>query len=163
MKKIPLLPQYFRWIGLFLIFISFALYLNGIWKFLPFDSYGFWGEFYTLMNVSEVKGEENIQFGLRKINFALILILIPSMVGLAIIAFSKCKIREDEFIGKIRLQSWSTSIIVFMVYSLLINLFSYGTLYLSFAIVGPHFLLLMFIILFQIQLYKMNRRLVHEE
>ncbi|MGN0003496.1 MAG: hypothetical protein ACI35V_08680 [Sphingobacterium composti] len=163
MKKIPLLPRYFSWIGIILVLVSFIIYLNGIYKFLPFDSYGFWGEFYTLMNVSEVKGEEDFIFELQKVNYSLILILVPSMIGLAIIAFSKVNFVEDEFIDRIRLQSWSTSIIIFLAYSLVINMFTYGTLYFSFAVVSPHLLLLSFILIFKVKLLKLNRRLANEE
>lgn len=163
MKKIPLLPRYFRWIGLILFLISFTLYLNGIYNFLPFDSYQFYIETYTLINQSAIKGEEDLNFGLHKINFSLILIIVPSMIGLGMIAFAKSKIIEDEFVSKMRLYSWSVSIVVFLVYCFIINVFIYGTLYLSFAIVAPHLLLLSFIFVFRMNLYQVNRRSANEE
>jgi hypothetical protein len=163
MKKIPLLPRYFRWIGVVLVFTSFLIYLNGIFSFLPFLSSGLYVETYNLKNVSLIKGEEDFQFSLHAIDLGYLLIILPSLVGLALVAFSKSKIIEDEMISSSRLFSWSWSIIWFLLYNFIIIIFTSYSIYLSFAVVSPHFLFVMFILIFKIQLLKLNRRLAHEE
>lgn len=163
MKKIPLLPYFFKWVGFVLIFISFLIYLNGILSFLPFSSTGMYVETYNLKNVSQIKGEEDLRFGLHAVDFGFLLIILPALIGLAFVAFSKLKIIEDELISSLRLFAWCWSVLLFLGYNLIIMIFTSASIYLSFAILSPHFFMLMFILIFQINLNMINRRLVHEE
>lgn len=163
MKKIPLLSSYFNWIGFVLVFISFVIYLNGIYSFLPFSSTGMYIKTFNVINYAQEKGQEDFRFGWHNTDLGFLLIVLPSLVGLGMISFSKLRIIEDELISSLRLFAWSWSVVFFLLYSLLVLTLTSRTVYLSFVIVSPHLLFIVFILIFRCQLFLMNRRLVHEE
>lgn len=169
MKKIPLLPRYFRWIGLGLVLmflIPTALYMlkeNSI----------------LITNYPRIKGVEIMPLELSFSTFAVLggndgpfeiintemsltLQLLSIFLGLSFIAFTKYKY-EDEMINSIRLYSWSWSIISFAIFNVLLIAFVYGSWYISLAFLSPNIILLLYIIIFRFQVFKMNRRLAHEE
>jgi len=91
----------------------------------------------------------------------LTIVLFGPALGLIIMAFTKCK-EEDEMISSIRLFSWSWSIIVSFLLYLLVTLLVYDSDFLM-ILYFPHFILIFFLLLFNFQLIKMNRRLASEE
>ena len=159
MKKIPLLPRYFRWIGIVLFLTGLIYHLCNY--FIVFPGYTFYLK--TLVIYGDGHGfDEETWFSFREVDFGLTFILTSYLIGLTLIAFSRNKV-EDEMINSIRLYSWSWSIIAALVFSFLSTAFVYGVAYLSFSFLYIQFMLIMYILLFWLNIWKMNRRLAHEE
>lgn len=166
MRKIPLLPRYFRWIGivLFILGISFDYYAD-LLQFNPIqdlDDYWTRVRMFVFYADSKFSSESEVWFGLTYVDIALTFKLLSSMLGLALIAFSKNK-QEDEMINSIRLSSWLWAIILIVIFSTITTLFIYGTSYLSFSCAYIHIMLIFYIVIFWINIWKMNRRLGNEE
>ena len=144
MKKIPLLPRYFRWLGLAVTIgvIGTSQYCQT----LSFPTFAFFS------------GQGN--FKMIETDMQLTILFFGTILGLLLIAFAKSK-EEDEMIYGIRLFSWSWSIIISFLSFLLVTLFVYDSDYLV-VMYFPQFMLLLFILLFNIRLYNM-RKLSHEE
>lgn len=164
MKKIPLLPRYFRWIGivLFIVTICFHFYADYYINSVKSFEHGFMKISMFVFYDDPTFGDGEVWFGFTKVHFAITLKLILSLISLTFIAFSRNKI-EDEMINSIRLYSWSWSIIVIVILSLVTTLFIYGRPYLNFSCLYIQFMFITYVILFWINIYKLNRRLAHEE
>ncbi|PPK98274.1 hypothetical protein SAMN05444682_11736 [Parapedobacter indicus] len=98
-----------------------------------------------------------VYFGFSDVNLGFILIVLGALLGLCGIAFSR-KIVEDEFITSLRLFAWSWAIILSILYAVVANLFVFGTQYLSLMVLFPHFLLILFILIFNIQWWRYSNR-----
>lgn len=109
-----------------------------------------------------ILGGEHGPFEIINTEMSLTLQLLSIFLGLSFIAFTKYKY-EDEMINSIRLYSWSWSIISFAIFNVLLIAFVYGSWYISLAFLSPNIILLLYIIIFRFQIFKMNRRLAHEE
>src|SRR5690606_31838346 len=160
MKKIPLLPRCFRWIGILIFLLGLLYHLSEIFNFLP-PPFVFYLKTFVIYADGRLYDKEQ-WFTLLEVDFGLTFILVSYLLGLTFIAFSRNKV-EDEMINSIRWHSWSWSIILTIIFNFISTLFIYGTAYLSFAGLYIQFLLLMYIILFWINIWKMNRRLANEE
>jgi len=159
MKTIPLLPQYFRWIGLLLIAISLTLYCNDTMR----DRSTSGGLFVkTFVFIDDSPGSPASLFQVKEVDLLLTLILVTLLIGLSCIAFCKRK-TEDEMINSIRLYSWSWSVILMIILGIIITIFVYGMTFVTFAFFFGHLLLLTYITIFGFNIWKMNRRLAHEE
>ncbi len=158
MKKIPLLPGYFKWIGLGLILLSLLMYLGIIPERLI-------SEIPVFAFISDVDGGElsdRKYFKWIETNLAFTFNLMVSIIGLGFVAFSRLRI-EDEMINSIRLYAWSWATILLVVYILLINIFIYGMVFLSFYYFIPHLFILFYLAFFYVNIFKLNRRGRHEE
>ncbi|MCA5004439.1 hypothetical protein [Sphingobacterium bovistauri] len=164
MKKIPLLPRYFRWIGI-------VLFVIGIWLTYYESNYKNTASTFehSFMEIpmfvfydNPSLGDGEVWFSFTKVHFGLTLRLLISLVSLSFIAFSRNKV-EDEMINSIRLYSWCWAIIVIVVFSFITTLFIYNIAYLNFSCLYIQFMFVTYIILFWINIWKMNRRLAHEE
>lgn len=144
MKKIPLLPYYFRWIGLFVALITFIISQCDV--DLRFNTFAL------------LSKEGYFKFIFK--DMQLTIVLFGPALGLMMMAFAKYKY-EDEMISSIRLFSWSWSIIVSFLLYLFVTLLVYDSDFLM-ILYFPHFILLFFLVLFNFQLYILNRRLSHE-
>lgn len=151
MKTNYLFPVIFKKIGWFLFvpfFISciYCLFGNGA-DLLPFKVFALVCNTH-FMDIGFCKVIENCVFDELSV--------IGLTVSLLFIAFSKEK-DEDECIAELRMRSLVWAIIVN--YSLLIavTLFVYGTFYLTFAFINLFTMLFLFIIKFNIALYKFRR------
>lgn len=154
MKKIPLLPRYFRWIGLGLVFIFLIITARLKGKEIVPSNFSF--------STFAILGGDNGPFEIINTDMGLTFQLLSIFLGLSFIAFAKYKY-EDEMINSIRLYSWSWSIISFAIFNVLLIAFIYGSWYISLAFLSPNIILLLYIIIFRFQIFKMNRRLSHEE
>lgn len=159
MKKIPLLPGYFRWVGLLLIIISQILYFNDAMR----DRSTSGGLFVkTFVFIDDTPGNPPTLFQVKEVDLLLTLILVTLLIGLTCIAFCKRK-TEDEMINSIRLYSWSWSVILMIILGIIVTVFVYGMTFVTFAFFFGHLLLLTYIAIFGFNIWKMNRRLAHEE
>lgn len=156
MKKIPLLPGYFKWIGMALTVLSLALY------FYDSEKRGVDLRIKVFAIVDDTPFRETSIFKTVDTEIHLTLILITSLAGLAFIAFARRKI-EDEMIKSLRLYSWSWSVAAMMLIFLFFTVFFYGLSFLSFTLMFPYLLLLSYILIFQISLLKLNREVIYEK
>ncbi|WP_257670509.1 hypothetical protein [Parapedobacter tibetensis] len=157
MKRIPLLPGYFRWLGFVLVFISVMIFLNDF--YLPMSTYEFTNLKFRTFVIADNTPARNggpVYFTLSDVNLGFILIVLGALLGLCGIAFSR-KIIEDEFINSLRLFAWSWAIILSILYAVMANLFVFGTPYLSLMVLFPHFLLTLFILIFNIQWWRYSK------
>ncbi|GAA4171829.1 hypothetical protein [Sphingobacterium ginsenosidimutans] len=159
MKTIPLLPKYFRWIGLLFVIASLALYVNDALRDRSTNG-GLFVE--TFVFIDDTPGNPPALFQLKEVDLLLTLILVTLLIGLSCIAFCKRK-TEDEMINSIRLYSWSWSVILMIVFGVIVTIFVYGMTFVTFAFFFGHLLLLTYIGIFNLNIWKMNRRIVHEE
>lgn len=85
------------------------------------------------------------------------------LLGLVMICFSSEK-EEDEYISYLRLRSWQLSVLISYGVLFLANLLVYGGWFLSFMIYNMLTVLIVFIVAFNLSLYKLKReRLVDEK
>lgn len=85
------------------------------------------------------------------------------LLGLVMICFSREK-NEDEYISYLRLRSWQLSVLISYGVLFLANLLVYGGWFLSFMIYNMLTVLIVFIVTFNLSLYKLKReRLVDEK
>jgi len=159
MKKIPLLPRYFRWIGLLLIVTSLVLYFkDGLRERTMDDRLSV----KTFVFIDDSIGSPTALFQIKEVDLLLTLILVTLLLGLSCIAFCKRK-TEDEMINSIRLYSWSWAVILMIILGTIMTIFVYGMTFTAFAFFFGHLLLLTYIAIFGLNIWKMNRRLAHEE
>lgn len=158
MKRIPLLPGYFRWLGLVLIFISVFIFLNDF--YLPLTTYEFTNLTYrtfVVVDHAPFKDGGPIYFGFSNVNLGFALVVLGALLGLCGVAFSR-KVIEDEFVNSLRLFAWSWAIILSILYAVMANLLVFGTPYLSLMVLFPHLLLTLFILIFHIQWWRFSKR-----
>ena len=153
MKKIPLLPGYFKWVGIALTFLSLSLYFYDSEK----RAVDLRSKVFAI--VDDTPFRETSILKIVDTEITLTLILVTSLLGLAFIAFARRKV-EDEMIRSLRLYSWSWSVAVMMLMSLFFIVFFYGLSFLSFTLMFPYLLLLSYILIFQISLSRLNREMV---
>lgn len=148
MKKIPLLPRYFQWIGLImlLLMIPYKIYHDSISGI----------RINTFVVYNDTPLQESGLFEIMEVDIGFTLFLLISLLGLTFIAFSKTKV-EDEMIQSIRLYSWSWAILIMIGLGVLITLSIYGMTFVSFALLFGHILLLLFIIIFRLNYYRLNK------
>lgn len=148
MKKIPLFPRYFQWIGLILLLlmIPYKIYQDSISGI----------RINTFVVYNDTPLQESGLFEIMEVEVGFTLFLLISLLGLTFIAFSKTKI-EDEMIQSIRLYSWSWAILIMIGLGILITLFIYGMTFVSFALLFGHILLILFIIIFRMNYYRLNK------
>lgn len=148
MKKIPLLPRYFQWIGLILLLlmIPYKIYQDSISGI----------RINTFVVYNDTPLQESGLFEIMEVEVGFTLFLLISLLGLTFIAFSKTRI-EDEMIQSIRLYSWSWAILIMIGLGILITLFIYGMTFVSFALLFGHILLILFIIIFRMNYYRLNK------
>lgn len=158
MKNIPLLPRYFRWIGIFLFLIGFSYHLLQYFdeNLLPLNTKTF--VFYA----DGPQFDKAHWLSLLELELGLTFILTSYLVGLTFIAFTRNRV-EDEMINSIRLYSWSWAIILTLIFCFLSTTFIYGLAYLSISFMYIELMLIIYIVLFWVNIWKMNRRLAHEE
>lgn len=85
------------------------------------------------------------------------------LIGLMLICFSKEK-NEDEYISYLRLKSWQLSVLISYGILFVANLFIYEGAFFSFMIYNMLTVPLVFIVIFNLSLYKLKReRLVDEK
>lgn len=148
MKKIPLLPRYFQWIGLILLLlmIPYKIYQDSISGI----------RINTFVVYNDTPLQESGLFEIMEVDIGFTLFLLISLLGLTFIAFSKTKV-EDEMIQSIRLYSWSWAILIMIGLGILITLSIYGMTFVSFALLFGHILLILFIIIFWMNYYRLNK------
>jgi len=84
------------------------------------------------------------------------------ILGLMMICFSKEK-KEDEYISYLRLRSWQWSVLVSYSILFIANLLIYGGWFLSFMTYNLLTVLIVFIITFNLSLYKLKRGRLEDE
>ncbi|MGV6946909.1 hypothetical protein [Sphingobacterium kyonggiense] len=148
MKKIPLLPRYFQWIGLILLLlmIPYKIYQDSISGI----------RINTFVVYNDTPLQESGLFEIMEVDIGFTLFLLISLLGLTFIAFAKTKV-EDEMIQSIRLYSWSWAILIMIGLGILITLSIYGMTFVSFALLFGHILLILFIIIFRMNYYRLNK------
>ncbi|ODS83171.1 MAG: hypothetical protein ABS46_07015 [Cytophagaceae bacterium SCN 52-12] len=156
MKKIPLLPGYFKWIGIVLTLLSLALY------FYDNEKGGIDLRAKVFAIVDDSLFRETSILKIVETEIRLTMILITAILGLAFIAFSRRQI-EDEMIRSLRLHSWSWSVAVMTLIFLFFAIFFYGLSFLNFTLMFPYLLLLSYILIFQISLLRLNREVIYEK
>lgn len=152
MDKLTLLPQKFKMIGLMIFLPAFLLSLATLYNEFTFD-------FLTM----DLRGTQNFDFdsdflfNLKYQNFTDEVGIILTIVGLLFIAFSKEK-HEDEMINYIRLKAlmwsvlWNSLIVIFCVAVF------YNSLFLNVLLYNLCTTLILFIIKFNFDLFKLKRK-----
>lgn len=84
------------------------------------------------------------------------------LLGLMMICFSKEK-NEDEYISFLRLRSWQLSVLVSYGILFIANLLIYGGWFLSFMTYNMLTVLIVFIITFNLSLYKLKGERLEDE
>ncbi len=158
-----LLPNEFKMIGWFLLIPSAILgilqifYLTGSGlKFLDL-------KVFTIYSGSFAPwGSTTVVFGFDEVNLTGTIIGILFILGAVLVAFAKEK-HEDEFIAKIRLESflWAT----YINYAILLFcfLFFYGIGFMYVMIFNMFTIIILFIVRFNYVLYRSTKSLRHEK
>jgi len=146
-----LLPNKFKNLGWFTLIISIVIWIYS--ALIIKDDISF-----LRANVFAVIGSEFMRGGTKYFNFinsniTYTLIGVLFIIGGLLVAFSKEKI-EDEFIAKLRLQSFQWSFLINYVLLFLLFLFVYGMEFLSVLIYNMFTMLILFIIRFHYLLFK---------
>lgn len=150
MKSIPLLPGYFAWIGCFLLAVSLGVFFNDLFSLTKYNFGEMSFRTFVIADNTPFKASGNVYLGISEVNLGFSLIVLSAFVGLCGIAFSRKPV-EDEFVNSLRLFAWSWAVILSIAYGVLANLFVFGTWYLTSAVLFPHFLLFLFILIFNVQ------------
>lgn len=158
MKKIPLLPVAFRWIGM--VFILFGVSLYAYDSAIGGDGNSIFMNMFVLVN--DTPFQEKGVFKVMEVDVFLSTLLLTLLIGLSLIAFARQK-TEDEMINSLRLYSWSWSVILMILISIVATTFVYGLSYISFVMFFGHILLLLYLIIFYYNMYRMDRRSGDEE
>jgi hypothetical protein len=163
MKTRFLLPNKLKKIGWFLLIPSSILgiiqiiYLNGSGvKFLDL-------KMFTIYSGSFAPwGSPTVVFGFDNVNLSGTIIGILFILSAVMVAFAK-ENHEDEFIGKLRLESllWAT----YINYAILLFcfLFFYGVGFMYVMIFNMFTILVLFIIRFNYVIYRTSKSLQHEK
>ncbi|MCX6232855.1 MAG: hypothetical protein NTZ33_15090 [Bacteroidetes bacterium] len=158
MKTRFLFPNVFKTIGWILLVAGIILWIYGLFfnDQIPFLNI----KVFAIIDSTIFQPVKILSFIDHNITVDLMGILI--ITGAIFIAFSKEKY-EDEYIGRIRLESllWATyinyAILVFCI------LFIYGTSFFNVLIYNMVSLLIFFLIRFNLMLYKTKRQLKNEK
>ncbi len=137
MKKMLLLPGYFKIVGLLLLPVSLWVLISEV-------------EFSWLDTKKPPEGSISMMFS----NFNLTdeFAMTGVILGLCFIAFAKLK-REDEYIRDIRLKSLNLSVYLNYFYVLLLIWTAYGANFVTNIYVHTVTLLLLYIIIFNFNIY----------
>ncbi|HMR18782.1 MAG TPA: hypothetical protein PKA53_05745 [Sphingobacterium sp.] len=154
MKKIPLLPRSFKWVGLGLLVL---FYLFKYVEIIPEQLISNVPVFAIISNVDGGEWGDGKYFKWIETNLDFTLDLVVSIMGLGFIAFSRLR-TEDEMINSIRLYAWSWATILLFAYILLISIFIYGMAFFSFYYLIPHLFILFYLIFFYVDIFKLNRK-----
>lgn len=156
MKKIPLLPSSFLWIGIALSLLSALIFVYN--TVIQID------DLYirTFVLINDFPFKEKEVFKLSEVEIYITVQLLSLLIGLSFIAFAKTKI-EDEMITYLRLYCWTWSFIIVLIISVLAILFIYGLPFVYTFTLLIHALLIIYIVLFYTNLFSLNRRGAHEK
>ncbi len=150
MKKTLLLPNNYKVIGWVTFLLFTALGLSCM--YLDFQIPGF-QFFYP---------KENSFLDFRDYNLTNEFALTGIVVGLLMVAFAKEK-TEDEYILQLRLRSWQWSILISYIILIILNFSVYGTDFWMVLVYNLWTPLIVFIIKFNVCLYKLRREGVDDE
>ena len=146
MKSSLLLPSRYKWIGIVVLVPS--LVLGALVRFNEFSV-----DFLTLPSKSKEDGVAKIFNFDEVINLTDELALTGIIIALLFIAFAREK-QEDEFIGKLRLESLQWAVLFNYVLLLLATWLIHGLGYIDVMMYNMLTILLFFIIRFHVVLYK---------
>ena len=144
MKNKFLLPESFKKFGWLIFVVATSVFLG----YLMYD----WEPSFLAYTYYSSKMQLNISG-----NLILEVIFTFWMVGLILIAFSKEKY-EDEFIAHLRLTRWQYSIFASLVISIIGTWTIYGGEYLIFSALNMLTAPLVFIVIFNIAIYRISKR-----
>ena len=147
MKNSLLLPNRFKIIGWVVFIISIGIQITNQllnWRF-------------SFLDISYDKGKLpsglDISWGVNLWNTIIMALIIISLV---MVAFSKEK-RKDEYISLMRLKSWQWAVLISYGILFVANLLIYSTDFLRFMIYNMFTVLLVFIVVFYRNLFKLRR------
>lgn len=146
-----LLSNKLKNLGWLILILSFALWLYAgvlVNEDLPFLE----TKVFAMIS-SELFSNKTTYFSLVKANLTYTLIGSLFIVGGLLVAFSREKV-EDEFIAKLRLQSFQWSFLINYVLLLLAFLFIYGSNFITVLIYNMFTMLILFILRFHYLLFK---------
>jgi hypothetical protein len=146
-----LLPNKYKWIGIWITIP--ATVLSFFYMFFDYEI-----PFLSLAVKNPDAGWSNF---LKNQNFTDELAVISLAIGLLFIAFSKEKY-EDEFVGKVRLESLQWGVLVNAIILILCTLFIYGGTYFTVMVFNMFTPLLFFIGRFHYVMYKNNQSLTSD-
>jgi hypothetical protein len=158
-----LLPNKFKLIGWILLVPSTILGIIQIFCLLGSGLKFLDVKMFTIYSGSFAPwGSSSVIFGLDKVNLTGTIIGILFILGAVMVAFAKEK-HEDEFITKIRLESflWAT----YINYAILIFcfLFFYGTGFMYVMIFNMFTVIILFIVRFNFMLYRSTKQMQYEK
>lgn len=157
MKKTYLLPNCFKTVGRVLVGLC-ALWL-ALGAFTPLDL-NFEYRTLSLFGAFEFGNVESEAaspwFCTTSTSFGLTIFPVLLFVGLIFIAFSRNKI-EDELIGRIREQSFVWAMLVGTLVVVAATLLLYGFAYLYFTFYDAHLFLVLFLLKFDYEIYKLKK------
>lgn len=148
MKTKFLIPRNFKWIGLILILIGITL-----WSYSTFNP-----NFAIKVKVFAFLGyfEEDKIFDFSSIDILYTLVNVLWIVGGLMIAFAQEKV-EDEFIEKLRLESFQWAFLVNYLILLVLFIFVYGFAFINVLFYGIYTILILFILRFHYLLFKQKK------
>ncbi|MCK0204222.1 hypothetical protein [Ornithobacterium rhinotracheale] len=148
MKTKFLIPRNFKWLGLALVLIGIALWTYSTFKpnfGIETKVFAFWGYF---------EEDKIFDFSSRDILYTLVNVL--WIVGGLMIAFAREKV-EDEFIEKLRLESFQWAFLVNYLILLVLFIFVYGFAFINVLIFSIYTVLILFILRFHYLLFKQKK------
>jgi hypothetical protein len=153
MKSSLLLPSRYKWIGIIVLVPSLILGILVRFKDFSFD-------FLTLPSKAKQEGMQKIFNFDEIINLTDELALTGIIIGLLFIAFAREK-QEDEFIGKIRLESLQWAVLINYVLLLVATWLVHGLGYIDVMMYNMLTILIFFIIRFHTVLFR-NRSSIND-
>ncbi|MGV4438987.1 hypothetical protein ACQ1PL_05730 [Ornithobacterium rhinotracheale] len=148
MKTKFLIPRNFKWLGLALVLIGIALWTYSTFK----PNFGIETKVFAFLGYFE---EDKIfDFSSRDILYTLVNVL--WIVGGLMIAFAREKV-EDEFIEKLRLESFQWAFLVNYLILLALFIFVYGFAFINVLIFSIYTVLILFILRFHYLLFKQKK------
>lgn len=157
MKKTYLLPNCFKTIGRVLVGLCALWLALGAFTNLDLDF-----DYRTLSLfgnswIGNIERESTSPwFCTTSTSFGLTIFPVLLFVGLIFIAFSRNKI-EDELIGRIREQSFVWAMLVGTLVVVIATLLLYGFAYMYFAFYDAHLFLVLFLLKFDYEIYKLKK------
>lgn len=158
MKRIPLLPGYFSWIGCFLVAVSLFVFFNDLLSLTEYNFSEMSFSTFVLADNTPVKAGGGIYLGISEVDVGFSLMVLSALLGLCGIAFCRKPV-EDEFVNSLRLFAWSWAVILSILCGVLAILFVFGTYYLVPVVLFPHLLLILFILIFNFQWQRFTKRI----
>ncbi len=153
MKSSVLLPPKYKWIGIIVLIPSLILGILVRFKDFTFN-------FLTLPSKSNTEGAAKVFNFDDEINLTDELALTGLIIGLLLIAFAREK-QEDEFIGKLRLESLQWAVLLNYILLLLATWLIHGLGYIDVMMYNMLSILIFFIIRFHLVLFR-NRSSITE-